>query len=182
MRSREGPSPGASSPFSRILEVALDWREEKRQGRPLTSLDLAGEWGVGVIHRRFHRPHSLGRYTLSLESAPGLENSHWLLPPTWAGVGRDSCSAFGSGSSSGSASATCTSPSPGAGMGYKLLKEPPSLCVPKQTWRDLFTTLSHQSASGPRGDLALSPKAKSGSREEEKGGHDGWEGVVKNRL
>lgn len=80
--------------------------------------------GVGGKGSFTDGSHPQGRYTLSLESAPGLENSQWLLPPTWAGVGWDSCSAFCSGSSSGSASATCTPPSPGAGMGYKLLKEP----------------------------------------------------------
>lgn len=91
MRSREGPSPGASSPFSRILEVALDWRE-KRQGRPLTSLDLAGEWGVGVIHRRFPSPRAgtlsawnpfpVLRTAIGYSRLPGLELAWTPAPPS----------------------------------------------------------------------------------------------------
>lgn len=108
-------------------------------GAPSTSLDRAGGVGVGSFT---DGSHPQGRNPF-----PGLENSHWLLPPTWVGVGPDSCSAFCSGSSSGSASATCTPPWPGAGVGYKLLKEPlpcVSLSKPGGTCSQLLVTYKFQ--------------------------------------
>lgn len=102
-----------------------------------------GEVGVGSFT---NGSHPQGRNPF-----PGLENSHWLFPPTRAGVGPDSCSAFCSGSSSGSASATCTPPWPGAGVGYKLLKEPlscVSLSKPGGTCSQLLVTYKKFQASG----------------------------------